>query len=187
MGAWFPFRFTKLLPSGEAEIGETFFRRILVRPVGDSRETMPESEKGIRWWMRYVIVPLLSGGGIVAILFAAFLSSRSNNTPDRAQSIVGRIRLAEPFQVKFYKTIGDLGAGQTYYAWYTPTERKMSVTGFAATVQKPNTTGSYPCPDVDRGKINLWGHSFYVEGDEIVDADTNEGRCGKICFDGECK
>jgi len=32
---------------------------------------MPEgNENGIRWWLRWVIVPLCSGGGIIALLFA---------------------------------------------------------------------------------------------------------------------
>jgi hypothetical protein len=106
-------------------------------------------------------------------------------TNGNSKHALERIRGGDPFRVKLYKTFGDLGAGQTYYAWYTPSQKKMTVTGFAAKARQPNITNPYPCLDIDRGKISLWGHSFSVEGDEIVDA--VEGRSGRICFDDECK
>lgn len=31
---------------------------------------MGESEQGLKWWLRYVIVPLIGGGGLVAIVVA---------------------------------------------------------------------------------------------------------------------
>ncbi len=31
---------------------------------------MSEMEKGVKWWLRYVIVPLVGGGGVIALLVA---------------------------------------------------------------------------------------------------------------------
>jgi hypothetical protein len=31
---------------------------------------MSETEKGIKWWIRYVIVPLIGGGGLIALIIA---------------------------------------------------------------------------------------------------------------------
>ena len=140
------------------------------------------------------------GGALAVIAAVAALITNAKTIADAASSAIHwakgenqspnatplqRIRRGDPFQVKLYKTFGDLGAGQTYYAWYTPSGRKMTVTGFAAKAKQPNVTNAYPCPDIDKAKISLWGHSFSIESDEIVDA--VEGRSGRICFDGECK
>ncbi len=45
---------------------------------------MSDSEHGWKWWVRFVIVPLIGGGGVIAIV-AAFISSPSppaSNSPD---------------------------------------------------------------------------------------------------------
>ena len=34
---------------------------------------MSELEKGLKWWLRYVIVPMLAGGGVLATLVAFLL------------------------------------------------------------------------------------------------------------------
>lgn len=34
---------------------------------------MPDSEAGYKWWVRYVVVPLIGGGGLIA-LFVAYLN-----------------------------------------------------------------------------------------------------------------
>jgi threonine dehydratase len=31
---------------------------------------MPDNETGFKWWLRYVLVPIIGGGGIVAIIVA---------------------------------------------------------------------------------------------------------------------
>src|SRR6266849_10345534 len=47
---------------------------------------MPEdTESGFKWWMRYVIVPIIGGGGIIAIVVA--IVERPKPVPQETQSI----------------------------------------------------------------------------------------------------
>jgi len=104
-------------------------------------------------------------------------------TSGNAKDVLERIRRGAPFHVKLYKIFGDLAAGETYYAWYTPSLKQITVTGFAARSKQPKVTNPYPCLNIDKGQINLWGHPFSIEDDEIVD--SVDGHSGKIYFDGE--
>jgi hypothetical protein len=45
---------------------------------------MAEIETGFRWWVRYVIVPIVGGGGVIAILVA--LLSQHNTVQPKAQN-----------------------------------------------------------------------------------------------------
>jgi hypothetical protein len=38
---------------------------------------MPDIEKGFRWWIRHVVVPLIGGGGLIAILVAFIMRPTS--------------------------------------------------------------------------------------------------------------
>jgi len=40
---------------------------------------MDEPEKGIKWWLRYVIVPILGTGGIIAVVVAVLSRPPSTN------------------------------------------------------------------------------------------------------------
>lgn len=60
----------------------------LVRPPGDTSE-MTDTESGLKWWMRYVIVPLIGGSGVVAIIVAlisAKKDSEPTNSPKQSQA-----------------------------------------------------------------------------------------------------
>lgn len=51
---------------------------------------MSETEKGVRWWVRYVFVPLLGSGGIAALLIALIFKmdpSRSSKIEEAIESI----------------------------------------------------------------------------------------------------
>jgi hypothetical protein len=95
-----------------------------------------------------------------------------------------RIKRGESFHILFRHTFGDFAAGQTYFARYNPSLSQMVVAGFAATINKPNATNGYPCPDIDEGRIILWGRQFFVKDDEIVDSETKRPS-GKIQFDSD--
>jgi hypothetical protein len=104
-------------------------------------------------------------------------------TSGNSKHVLERIRRGQQFHITLSKSFHDLQAGETYVAWYSPTLRQMFVTGFAASSKQPNVTNKYPCPNIDSGHINLWGHPFSIEDGEIVD--SSEGRSGKIYFDDE--
>jgi hypothetical protein len=40
------------------------------------RGAVADEERGLRWWVRYAIVPLLSGGGLVVLLVTWFLGQK---------------------------------------------------------------------------------------------------------------
>lgn len=51
---------------------------------------MPENETGAKWWFRYVIVPILGGGGVVAIIFSSLThTTHSSDDPHLTQSTPG--------------------------------------------------------------------------------------------------
>jgi hypothetical protein len=45
---------------------------------------MAETETGFRWWMRYVIVPMIGGGGVIAII-VAFIGRPAPRAPNLAR------------------------------------------------------------------------------------------------------
>jgi hypothetical protein len=47
---------------------------------------MGEIETGVKWWMRYVIVPIIGGGGIVALIIA-FMSNPISSRPPQAKAL----------------------------------------------------------------------------------------------------
>jgi hypothetical protein len=61
---------------------------------------MAEStETGLRWWMRYVIVPLLGGGGVLALIVAAALhsiDSKNSDQPQKPPAAIDPTRSSEP-------------------------------------------------------------------------------------------
>ncbi len=46
---------------------------------------MSEVESGGKWWLRYVVVPLIGGGGIIAIIFGAISLFKNPKTPPPAE------------------------------------------------------------------------------------------------------
>lgn len=42
---------------------------------------MGDEEKGAKWWIRYVVVPLIGGGGIIAVVVALIPQHPSSNSP----------------------------------------------------------------------------------------------------------
>lgn len=48
-----------------------------------------ESEKGIRWWLRYVVVPLVGSGGIVAVIVALIVKPPTPSlTPTNSPTVI---------------------------------------------------------------------------------------------------
>lgn len=43
---------------------------------------MADTETGIRWWLRYIVVPLLGGGGVIALIVASIIQ-RNNPRSNR--------------------------------------------------------------------------------------------------------
>jgi hypothetical protein len=43
-------------------------------------QAMAEEEKGAKWWFRYVIVPIIGGGGAIAVI-TAYIAKPSESTP----------------------------------------------------------------------------------------------------------
>jgi hypothetical protein len=51
-------------------------------PTHAGVQVQPEgTERGLKWWLRYVVVPLVGGGGVIAI-FVALLERRPAHSPD---------------------------------------------------------------------------------------------------------
>jgi len=56
---------------------------------------MAEEEKGAKWWFRYVIVPIIGGGGAIAVI-TAYIAKPSESTP--ATSTVAAPQESHPEQ-----------------------------------------------------------------------------------------
>jgi hypothetical protein len=58
---------------------------------------MPEgTETGIKWWMRYVVVPILGGGGIIAMIIAVIQRPTPSGLPVVSQPLNRIPTVAEP-------------------------------------------------------------------------------------------
>lgn len=55
---------------------------------------MPEIESGLKWWMRYVIVPMIGGGGIIAIVVAVIATYDKPKPPQPDRDDSNRFSLA---------------------------------------------------------------------------------------------
>jgi hypothetical protein len=42
-----------------------------------------DTETGLKWWMRYVIVPIIGGGGIIAIIVALIPTRTIGDDPNK--------------------------------------------------------------------------------------------------------
>jgi len=60
---------------------------------------MSDGETGWKWWVRYVIVPLIGGGGLVAIIVASMSSDRHPSNPKFDQSPPTEPRVASGVNV----------------------------------------------------------------------------------------
>jgi hypothetical protein len=56
---------------------------------------MAEEEKGVKWWLRHVLVPILGGGGIIAL----FVSVREHPSPRETPSPTPQIEKEEKKEV----------------------------------------------------------------------------------------
>jgi len=54
------------------------------KPEGKKGTSNTDYERGFKWWLRYIIIPLLSGGGIVTAIIVAFVT---RPTPVAAQQV----------------------------------------------------------------------------------------------------
>jgi hypothetical protein len=66
-------------------------------------------ETGIRWWLRYVVVPIIGGGGIVAIVVALIQKPREPAHPAQETSVsAASVPTSSPIQsLEFYATGGN--------------------------------------------------------------------------------
>lgn len=88
----------------------------------DRIDIMSNSETGYKWWLRYVVVPLIGGGGIIAVIVA--LISRSPTEPPLQEGISQlpvteeRVVIAEEIVVDF--SAGNAAAAPPYYVAAAP-------------------------------------------------------------------
>jgi hypothetical protein len=151
----------------------------------NTEPTMPPEKQSFWTTIPGILAQLTALIVALTALFAFFAPKGCHYDGSRSKDVLERIGRGDHFHVVLSKSFHDLAAGETYFADYNPSLKKMFVTGFAASAKQPNVTNSYLCPNIDKGQINLWGHPFSVEGDEIVD--SFEGPSGKIYFDDEGK
>jgi hypothetical protein len=130
------------------------------------------------------VAALITNGKTIVNAAVSLYQSATGEHQSSKLTALQRIKRGESFHVLFRANFGDFAEGQTYFATYIPSLSRMNVTGFAATVRQPNLVNSYPCPDIDEGRINLWGRAFYIKDDEIIDIETKRPS-GKIQFDSD--
>src|ERR1035438_7231271 len=53
-------------------------------------------EEGLRWWIRYVIVPLIGGGGIIGIIIAVMEQPKKPSDTPAAASISPSAPISQP-------------------------------------------------------------------------------------------
>ena len=131
---------------------------------------------------RKKIAAILAGTLAIIAAVSAILWATGDKQASKATTLQ-RIKRGDSFHVLLRHSFGNLAAGQTYYATYDPSFGTMAVTGFDAVRKTPNFTMSYPCRNIDEGRIDLWGHQFFIEHDQIID--HSAGASGKIQFDSD--
>jgi hypothetical protein len=47
-----------------------------------------ETESGLKWWIRYVVVPLIGGGGLIAVFIALLARNPQTNSPSNISPAV---------------------------------------------------------------------------------------------------
>ena len=59
-------------------------------------DRIANSDTGYKWWIRYVLVPLVGGGGVVALLVAAYINRPTPREPIKPPVVTSTIPQAAP-------------------------------------------------------------------------------------------
>jgi hypothetical protein len=74
------------------------------------------TETGAKWWLRYVVVPIIGGGGIIAIM-VALITGRSSSTADQPSPTRAIIANASPSVAPAAQGIVWPQTGQSIIDW----------------------------------------------------------------------
>ena len=126
---------------------------------------MPDTENGLRWWIRYVLVPLVGTGGIVAVI-AAWVTRPSlpaiQSTPSASAS----------------QAIADTPPHQAR----TPSQLERARTASAKWIQAIADNDVNTVVELSGEPIHLFGETILTKGALLTELQSKTSKPGKVAI-----